>query len=568
MPHDNAPPVRRQAVGQVVTHLVLIGLGLWLWSTHGAWWWLGTGMVGLFTLTMMKPLYHMAVSHSYMRQQRQWEYESMVEIRGKTAALATPQDQVFAKLTTRAGAVLGVKHGQVLTYDFYQPGQGHGVCIGPARTGKTSSVVIPTVINQGIVVKALQDSISGYINDPKGEIWQTTAPFLNWAGVRPLALNPFDIPGIPNHKLNPLQPLADDYLMNDGREALALSDIISQCLMPTPRGGGGDNLVFLQGARRLGQILQNYMAVFLPDECNLITLHELAMADIDRLKLIVDQMRRCTDYRGAIRSLGNQLHNLLDPNFRKTFTAYRQDLEEGMKIYAPSSAWADNLKGSDFTFPDLLERPTFLYGIMHGSKLTTHGGFNSLATTLLIETLARHPGYAKFFMIMDEVGNLPLIPEDTFRNALALLPSKGLRMFSFWQTQGQIDRYSPELARMIIDQASMLQAWGIRDLKMQEEWSKRCGKTTRKDATFRKNALEMDYALEKTFSERDEQVLSETEISRMSDDDQLIWIAGGHPVIYAKRCSYWRIHPFRSFAAPNRCEGGGYPPGEDIEYSI
>ena len=568
MPHDNAPPIRRYAVGQVVGHLALIGVGLWLWKTDGIWWWLGAGIAGLFSLTILKPLYQIVVANAHLRQQRQWSREAIVSMRGKTATLAIKRDEVFKRLTTRRGAVLGVKESRVLTYDFFQPGQGHGVCVGPARTGKTSSVVIPTVLNQAIALKTLREPISGYINDPKGEIWHTTAPFLNWTGLRPLALNVFNIPGIPNHRFNPLQPLADDYRDNDGQEAFALSDIIGQCLMPVPRGGGGDNLVFLQGGRRFVQFLQNYMAVFLPGECNLITLHELVMADVDRLTLIADQMRRFGEYRGAIRSMGNQLYNMLDPNFRKTFTAYRQDAEEGLKTYAPSSAWAENLKDCDFTIPELLERPTFLYGIMHGSKLTTHGGFNSLVTTLLIEAIARHPASVKFLMMMDEIGNLPLIPEDTFRNALCLLPSKGLRMFSFWQTQGQIDRYSPELARMIIDQASMLQAWGIRDLKSQEEWSKRCGKTTRKDATFRTNALEMDYTMEKTFSEREEQVLSETEISRMGDDMQLIWIAGGHPVIYAKRCAYWRIHPFRSLAAPNKCEGGGYPPGEGIEFSI
>ena len=136
----------------------------------------------------------------------------------------------------------------------------------------------------------------------------------------------------------------------------------------------------------------------------------------------------------------------------------------------------------------------------------------------------------------------------------------------FFQSPSQVDRYSPLVSKMIWDQSSLVHAWGIRDLDMQKEWAAKCGMTTRKDASFQQSPLEPDYGFSKSYTEVQESVFCETEISRMNNQEQLIWVAGGHPVIKAQLEPYWKIHPFRDLAAQNPCEGGGFPDGEDIEY--
>ncbi len=449
---------------------------------------------------------------------------------------------------------------KVLVYDFFAPGQGHGLCIGPARTGKSSCIVTPTVLNLA------HEDLCGMINDPKGEQWYQTAETLRASGLDPVPLNLFGVEGIPVYDLNPMYPLTDDYQFNEGRQAIEWAQINAAAMMPVPKGGGGDNIVFLQGAHRLSVALQNAMAVFMPEDCHPITLYELIMSDTKQLQNVARRMQHCEMYRGQIRLLGNELADMLKPEFAKTFIGFLQDAREGVKNYSPASDWAARLKRCDFKFTDIISSNKILFNIMHRKKITTHGGFSSWMMTLFIETKARYDHYRKTMMVMDEMGTLPLIPEETISNALALLPSTGLRMYNFFQSPAQIDRYPEQVAKMFWDQSSLIHAWGIRDLKMQEEWEKRCGMTTRKEANFQQSPLERDYVLNKSYSERGEPVFSQTEIASMKRDEQLIWIAGGHPVIKAKLVPYWKIHPFRELAAPNPCEGGGFPKGEDIEY--
>ncbi len=558
---DNTPPRRRQVVRELVGHIGLIGFGLWLWSYKGPWWWVGAAIAVGFGVLMIRPVWRLWVAQQHINQQEEWINDAVVIVRGKTATMATSDDVVVQDLVKqRSGWVIGVKDNQVLVHNPFQPGHGHGLCVGPTGSGKSSCVVTPTILNFA------NEDMCGMVNDPKGEQWYQNFEHLRRSGLEPVPLNSFGVEDIPVLDFNPMYKLTDDYKFNDGREAVEWAQINAAAIMPVPPGGVGDNTVFVQGAQRLSVALQNAMAVFMPEDCNPITLFELTMSDTKRLQAVARRMQHCEEYRGQIRMLGNELADMLDPNFRKTFTAYLQDAREGVKIYSPASDWAPRLKRCDFKLTDIIEGGKILFNIMHRKKISTHGGYSSWIMTLFIETKARHDKYVKTVMLMDEMGTLPLIPEETFSNALALLRSTGLRMYNFFQSPAQIDRYSPLISKMIRDQSSLVHAWGIRDLEMQKEWAARCGMTTCKESSFQQSPLEQDYGFSKTYSERQEQVFSETEISRMKSNEQLIWVAGGHSVIKASLEPYWKIHPFRSLASPNPCEGGGYPKNEDIEY--
>ncbi len=109
MGHDNSPPIRRHAVKELIGHVILIGCGMWLWKHGGPWWGVGMGLTGLFTFTMLRPLWHVGVATKYVRQQQRWEKEATLIIRGKTAALASDDDPIVTELQTRrSGAVIGV----------------------------------------------------------------------------------------------------------------------------------------------------------------------------------------------------------------------------------------------------------------------------------------------------------------------------------------------------------------------------------------------------------------------------------------------------------------------------
>ena len=109
MGHDNAPPIRRHAVKELIGHMILIGAGLWLWKHGGPWWGVGMGLTGLFTVTMIKPLWQVAFATKQLRQQKRWDQEATVIMRGKTAALADDDEPIVHELLSRrSGAIIGV----------------------------------------------------------------------------------------------------------------------------------------------------------------------------------------------------------------------------------------------------------------------------------------------------------------------------------------------------------------------------------------------------------------------------------------------------------------------------
>ncbi len=57
---------------------------------------------------------------------------------------------------------------------------------------------------------------------------------------------------------NPMYPLTDDYKVHAGWETVEWAQINAAAMIPEPRGGGGDNLVFLQGARRMNVIIAEW----------------------------------------------------------------------------------------------------------------------------------------------------------------------------------------------------------------------------------------------------------------------------------------------------------------------
>ena len=182
--------------------------------------------------------------------------------------------------------------------------------------------------------------------------------------------------------------------------------------------------------------------------------------------------------------------------------------------------------------------------------------------------VARHPGRTRLLVLLEEAGNIPKIPTSTLKTSLSLLPGKGLRLYTIWQSISQMNElYGSNLSRLIMDQSSMLQAWSIRDLEQQEQWSKRAGKTTVKRQSFNKDSQEMDYPWTLRMDEKEEQVLPESHIAQMPDHYQLISISG-HPLIVAERVPFWQVKEFREWAAPNPCEPQGYPVDQPVRFTL
>ena len=79
------------------------------------------------------------------------------------AAWATMRQVREAKLDGQHGLVIGGYRGHMLRYH----GEGHVIIVAPPRTGKTSSIVVPTLLEP-------HPQTSVLVNDPKGELYRMT----------------------------------------------------------------------------------------------------------------------------------------------------------------------------------------------------------------------------------------------------------------------------------------------------------------------------------------------------------------------------------------------------------
>jgi type IV secretory pathway TraG/TraD family ATPase VirD4 len=75
-------------------------------------------------------------------------------------------------------------------------------------------------------------------------------------------------------------------------------------------------------------------------------------------------------------------------------------------------------------------------------------------------------------MLCDEIGNLGNI--DAFFTAATLLSSWGLTLWTFWQIVDQLRTYGA-LANTIIDNAGVIQIFGVRNYRMAQEISSLIG---------------------------------------------------------------------------------------------
>jgi len=475
------------------------------------------------------------------------------------ARLARDSDAFVKKLSkTMNGFYIGTLGTLALFYDPFKSGNGHMLTYAPSRTGKTISVIIP----------ALMHWFGGslFVIDVKGELTAITAAFRRAMGQMVIIFNPFNVLGIEGLRFNPLRVLVDDIMNNSGRELSSLARTIALQLIPEKTNDMGDGAFFRNGARRLIIALLIYMAVFKPDRCNLPTLRTLVWSTNEAKLEIANKMQEKDWLAGLLQDYGNALADMLLPEYVKTYGAFRDNAMSALEIFEAHSPLGKAMETSDFSLNDVLDGKTTLYLIIPESKLETHGAALGLITTLLLETIAAKPKPTKIMMLMEEMGNLGRIPN--LNKALSLLPSKGVRLWMVFQSRRQpIEIYGQQMAGLIEEQSSMMQAWSIRGEMDRKAWSARIGFETRKARSLARDSNNDLSPWRLNISERAAPVMSADEIGRMNTDQQLIAI-DGQLVIKCDKLAYFQIEPWRSEANKSPYHGKNYPEDKPVRHKL
>lgn len=560
----NMVPLLGQERGLLFGKIVMLTL-LWVpWTFIPEFWMLWAGLTVMVGVSVLGSLKRCGVARAYKKLDEQRARNAQHTIFGKVTRLGQITDAFVQNLRGRSGVFIGALNQDLLFYNCWAPKAGSVEVYGPARTGKSSTSILGTLLNVWNLKGKGKLRFSIWCNDPKGELYFVSAAFRKWCGQRILVINPFGIKGIPQDCFNPLDCVLRSVIFMTG-ETRNLCALISNAMIPEPEGNQGttDNSFFRQAARLFVMRLICYMACFEPMHCNLVRLRELVSSSESHLVMIGNKMRDSEQLNGLVRGYGERL---LDEIKVRNFGSIRQESEQAVDIYDGDSEFGKSTMRSDFTLEEILNENTTVYVVLPGSKTGTHGAFSSLVSTLMIEAIAQQDKPSKLLMLMDEMGSMPRLPEDTIKKAFGLLPSLGLRMATYWQSTAQKKMYGENLARLMTDNSSLLAAWGIRDPDMAKEFERRGGQTTVKKHSYSKDPKAIEHSWSYSSQEASEPVISESEILQLPENDMLVSIAG-QKLLRLRRVPFWKIAIMRRCAQKNPSEPhDGYPIEDTVEW--
>jgi len=544
------------ALFQLILTLALLIAGWWLASLNGWFSW-GMAVMVIALLGFIKGIFvflHHAFESSH--QIKLLHESRIISNEYGHARLASTHDTFVKKLTN--GFYIGSLGNQPLFYDPFKSGNGHMLTYAPSRTGKTISVIIP----------ALMHWFSGsmFVTDVKGELAAITASYRRSRGQKVLIFNPFNVLGIKGHNFNPLRILVDDVMNNKGKDLPDLARSIAFQLISEKPNDMGDGVFFRNGARRLLITFLLYMPLFMPSDCNLPTLRKLVWSSSDTKKQIAFEMQDSDWLNGLLHDYGNALAEMLKDEYIKTFGAFRDNAMNALEIYDAHSPMGSAMSSSDFKLSEVLDGKTTLYVILPEAKLETHGSAIGLIATLLLEAIASASKPAPMMMLLEEMGNIGKLPN--LSKALSLLPFKGVRLWMVFQSRRQpIEIYGQQMAGLIEEQSSLVQAWSIRGELDRKLWSARTGNRTKKARSLSRDQSNAHSPWRLSISERASPVITPDEIGRMDLNHQLIAI-DGQMVIKATRLAYFQIEPWRTFANKSPYHGNKYPKDKSVHHKL
>lgn len=518
--------------------------GWFIIQNFSPWQFWGLGAMVLGFLVLIKQLLIMLSYFFQVTDQLDLLHESRtLRFSHGRARLARLDDAFIQALArTKRGLFIGSLDGVPLFYDPFADGNGHVLAYAPSRTGKTISLIIPALLHWlgGSVI----------VIDVKAELSAVTAAWRRAMGQRVIILNPFGALGIKGLRFNPLRILVDDILKNGGKRLSRLARSIALQIVPEQSQEIGNGKFFRDGARRLITTGILYLAAFKPGECNLPRLRSLIWTTSEEKRRIAEELQSVDWFHGILRDYGNELAEMLEPQYVRTYGPSRDYAMEALNIYEAGSELGEASMESDFSLHDILDGKTTLYLVLPESELETHGSWLGLIITLIFEEIAMMHKPQRILMLLEEMGNIGRLP---ITKALSLLPGKGLRCVMVFQSRQQpIDIYNPRIAKIIEEQSSCLMAWEIRDEPDRRAWSARIGTTTKKSRSLSRDPHDQAAPWRLSVGERAAPVLSADEIERLPASRKLVAIRGKF-VILAAKDPYFRYAVWRNAASPNPC---------------
>ncbi|MBI3657340.1 MAG: type IV secretory system conjugative DNA transfer family protein [Acidobacteria bacterium] len=337
----------------------------------------------------------------------------------------------------------------------------HVVTIAPTRTGKGTTVIMPTL---------LAHDASCFVTDPKGELAAVTARQRQRLGHQVFILNPFGVlqqefaaRGFPaSHRFNPLallDPASPSFVAavarlgealvqtegNDPHWSNAARDLVTAFIMHICTEGK---------ERTLSRVRQLLAAPWHEFQS---TLADMYLSDFPPLKqragrfLVPDPT---TEIQGVIATAITQTSFLDDP------------------------AIAACLDGDDFHFIDLKRQKITVYLVLAAKDIPPYAKWLRLLLTAALDELmaTEEKGHKPVLFLLDEFANLGHLA--VVETAMALAAGYGLQMWPIVQDINQLKATYSDRWETFLANAGVTQYFTPNDMTTAEYLSRRCGHTT------------------------------------------------------------------------------------------
>lgn len=486
-----------------------------------------------------------------LRKQRQRHREMNAPSGGfSDSKLASYDDLKKWKMVAGSGVFLGLydeKLGTPISYDPFAPGESHMMTFALNRGGKTSSLVIPTLLSN------VGSSI--IVNDVKAELAAVTVSHrMNALGQRCLVIDPFGVSGVPAARLNLLDALLDDLKNNKGRNVDIYMQLIVKQLIQTASksdGSKSDAEYFDTGGQNILCACMLYLLLFTPEELHFPGVADRVSGSVKELEEIGFLLVSSEVLTPICKVYGEALLKYCNPDFARTSGSMFDKARQAVRIFLHEDM-ANASRTSDFRLQDILDERTTLYLSMGVQYIDYAGPWMGLIVSFAMEFLAQSRKKRKLLMLLDEAGTIGALPNLDKR--LPQLPGNGLRVWFFFQSDIQLKEiYGPNVAQIILGNCSLWQGWGFRNKEITELFSFASGMRTHKAASF---TSDDDYGgfLNKSVSEIERPVVQNTDLLQAGPGVMFIYISG-RPMIRGHLMQYYRDFHWRYVAGLNPLEG-------------
>ena len=375
-----------------------------------------------------------------------------------------------AKETTAAGIPLIIKENEIWVDD----GDYHSLVIGATGSGKTQTVIFPTV---ELLAKKKESMI---ITDPKGEIYEQTANMLKDKGYNIFVLN-FRDPQQGN-AWNPLSLPYEMYTSGNQDKAIELLDDLAANILYEENSGNADPFWEKTSADYFSGLALGMFEDAKADEININTISLMTTVGEDKCggSTYAKEYFNLKDPSSA--AYINASGTVMAPSDTKgsIIAVFKQKI----KLFASRENLSEMLSYSDFRLEEIGEKPTALFIIIQDEKKTYH----SLVTILLkqcyetlIGTAQKHGGKlpVRTNFLLDEFPNMPPLKDIT--TMITAARSRKIRFTMIIQNFAQLDKvYGKEVAETIRGNCGNTIYLITTELKALEEISKMCGEVKSK----------------------------------------------------------------------------------------